>query len=343
MSQESDHASNGADQKQPSRRWLFAKIVGIGLLLVVIALVLIQVALDPPHENELGLRGGLKVEVDPSVEVYIGNKHVGTGLVELTWDDLLGTGEKQSLAMPINADAPSPTTGEMGGVSAETLSGEGSQIVWKRVGMSGSAQNLEPITFTWKQVLLRRPTGELDAVSVLDGEFRVQAGTWRRFLVPIRLRSTSGNTEYFPDTPSGGVSSARGGIVPATKLGSALWLRLQTKHERPPDEFADEIATNGLWRPGQQTKKLKMPTMTSSITTEQARILAPLEEHLWRRRVADVYRIVFVREQVAPDETRKDRTHEVRVVFEADDAEGEEVTKQAAALLEDKFGMRIDK
>lgn len=59
------------------------------------------------YENDLGLRGGLKIECDPNIDVYIGDRRVGIGSVELSWDELLGTSESQPLAVPIS-DAPSP-------------------------------------------------------------------------------------------------------------------------------------------------------------------------------------------------------------------------------------------
>ena len=250
MSQESDETVERADQQQPSRGWRIVKRVGIGALLLIVAYFAVAIVLDTPHKNELGLRGGLKIEVESGVDVYVGNKHVGTGLVELRWDDLLGTAERQPLATPISSDAPLPRMEGMGGVTAEALADEGSQIVWSRQGMTAGAQNLEPIWCAWKQVLLRRQNGDLDLILVLDGEFRARTGKWRRFLIPIRLRSANEElAEYFSDSPSGGISSGGALIVPGTRIRSELWLRLRSKHEPPPNEFADEIAKRGLWKP----------------------------------------------------------------------------------------------
>ena len=252
MSQDSNHVKQ-IYQKKDSRGWRIAKQFVLGALVVLVAVALLQVALDLPHENELGLRGGLKIESGPSVKVFIGDKHVGTGSVELTWDDLLGTSEIQPLAVPINTVALSPSMEGLGGVTAKALTNDDSEIIWHQNGMKGSAQNLEPITLAWEQVLVRRQNGKLDLILVLDGEFQAQTNSWRRFLVPIRLRSSNAESSvYFSDRPSGGMSSASGGMIPRSKIGSSLWLRILSKHESPPDEFSDEIATNGLWTPGQQ-------------------------------------------------------------------------------------------
>ena len=109
MPQESDQTIGNTKQRQPSRGWRIAKRVGLGALLLVAAFVVIMMVLDPRPQNRLGLGGSLKIKADPGVDVYIGNTHVGTGSLEVTWDDLLGTAERQPLATPISSDAPSPT------------------------------------------------------------------------------------------------------------------------------------------------------------------------------------------------------------------------------------------
>lgn len=242
--------SGDAAHVPTSRGWRIAKRIGLALLLLVVTLILVQVALDPTHKNELGLRGALEIAVDPAIEVYVSDKHVGTGSVEVTWDELLGPEHDHPLAVPINKDSPSPKMDGLGGVTAEALAGDGAEIVWSRKGMTGHAQNLEPISFTWIQVLLRRQDGKLDSISVLDGEFPERLGKWRRFLIPIRLRSGDAEpTVYFSTLPSGGIGSRRAGILPYTRIGSKLRLTLRSAHEEPPDEFADEIVRNGLWKP----------------------------------------------------------------------------------------------
>lgn len=108
MSQDSNQVKQ-IYQKKHSRGWRIAKQFVLGALVVLVAVALLQVALDLPHENELGLRGGLKIESGPSVKIFIGDKHVGTGSVELTWGDLLGTSVIQPLAVPIKTVALSPS------------------------------------------------------------------------------------------------------------------------------------------------------------------------------------------------------------------------------------------
>lgn len=150
------------------------------IVLVVLALLLafvgigstVQVVRDPPQKNELGLRGQFEAEVDPDVEVYFGSDFIGYGPVQVTWDRLLGTGSEDPLAIPINSSSPSPSHEGMGGISAEALAGRDAEILWTRPGMSGHGQFLGgPFSFAWKNVLLRRAGGDLDLVSVLDGEF----------------------------------------------------------------------------------------------------------------------------------------------------------------------------
>src|SRR3972149_5969709 len=116
MSQEDHQGVEAADRKQRSRVWRMAAWVCLGIIFVLVALSLVQVARDPPAHNELRLRGRLWVSVMPGVEVYIGEEFIGTGSVEVTWDDLLGTSKTQPLAMALNADTPSPSGEGMGGV-----------------------------------------------------------------------------------------------------------------------------------------------------------------------------------------------------------------------------------
>ena len=211
----------------------------------------VQVVLAPPLSNELGMRGGFEVDVDPNVEVYIGNEFIGTGPVKVTWDDLLGPSKTPPLAIAIDPDAPSPDLQGIGGVTAEALAGEGSEIMWTNQGMSGHGQYLGgPFAYTWKKVLLRRANGDLDSLSVLDGEFPARSGKWRRFLIPVRLRSTDEEAgEYFFDAPHGPISSPSGGPIPTRIIGPQLLLKLNSKPEPPPEEFADQVTKARLWKP----------------------------------------------------------------------------------------------
>jgi hypothetical protein len=222
---------------QPSRAWQIAKRFGLGVVLLVAVLVAVVVTLNPRPENRLGLGGSLKIETGPDVDVYIGNKHVGTGSLELTWDELFGTPDLQPLATPVTSVVPSPSTEGMGAVTAEALGGEGSSILWKKNGMTVNT----PLPIACKQILLRRKNGVLDLISLIDGEFAVQSASWRRFLVPIRLRSTKAESSEFvygeaEDWNFGRNNESIHGFV-------------RSRPTPPPDEFADEIAKKGLWIP----------------------------------------------------------------------------------------------
>ena len=68
-------------------------------------------------------------------------------------------------------------------------------------------------------------------------------------MIPIRLRSgDAAPTEYFSTLPNGGIGSRRAGILSYTRIGSKLRLTLRFAHDEPPDEFADDVALNGLWK-----------------------------------------------------------------------------------------------
>lgn len=234
MSQDSERAG----QKRPSRVWRIAKTVGIGAVLLVTAFVVIMMVLSPRPENALGLGGSLKIEADPGVEVYIGNKHVGTGSVELTWDELLGTPELQPLATLISSDAPSPNLDGMGAITAEALGGKGSEIIWKENAHSTNSPSLAIVS---KQILLRRSNGDLDLISVIDGELTARTKLGRRFLIPVRLRSTKDESVEFVCAKA----------VSWTFHPDIDWV-VGIAHSRPtppPDEVADEIGKRGLWKP----------------------------------------------------------------------------------------------
>lgn len=102
-------------------------------------------------------------------------------------------------------------------------------------------------------VLLRRPNGDLDSLSVLDGEFLARSEKRRRFHIPIRLRSTNKESnEYFFGPLGAQVSSPAGGPLPTKIIGSKLLLKSGGWHSKPeplPEEFADEMSKAALWRP----------------------------------------------------------------------------------------------
>jgi len=236
MSQESQQTIEQADQKQGSRGWRIAKIVGVGAVLLVTAFVVIMMVLYPRPENALGLGGSLKIEADPGIEVYIGNTHVGTGSVELTWDELLGTPELQPLAVPINHDAPSPSMEGMGAVTAEALAGEGSEIIWKENAFSTNSPSIAIVS---KQILLRRSNGDIDLISVIEVELTARTELGRRFIIPVRLRSTK-DDEFVC------AKATHWTFHPDIKwiIGNA-----HSSPTPPPEEFAEEIAKKGLWKP----------------------------------------------------------------------------------------------
>jgi hypothetical protein len=235
VSQESN-PTDGAEQKQPTRGWPIVG-VGVGAVVLVAALFAVVWTLIPRPENRLGLSGSLKIETGPDVDVYIGNKHVGTGSLELTWDQLLGTPNLQPLARPVTSVFPSPSTEGMGAVTAEALGGEGSSILWKKNGWT----SITPLPIACKQILLRRKNGVLDLISVIDGEFATQSASPRRFLVPIRLRSTKAELSEFV---CGEVESWNFGANNQSIHGI-----VRSTPTPPPDEFAEEIAKKGLWIP----------------------------------------------------------------------------------------------
>ena len=230
MTRESDQTIEGA------RAWWARKRVVLGAILMVAALVVVVLVFLPRPQNRLGLGGSLKIDTDPGVDVYIGNKHVGTGPVELTWDELLGTPEHRPLATLIYHDAPVPSGESVGAITAEGLGGEGSQIIWTNNVHSASARSL---TMASKHVLLRRPQGDLDLITVIDLALTTPTDSGR-FLVPIRLRSANDSDEFVCGQPRGWT------FHPDIKWITGL---VHTSLTPPPDEFAEEIKEKGLWKP----------------------------------------------------------------------------------------------
>ncbi len=246
------------NQKQESPGVFTLRRIVLGVvcvvLLVVVVGAVVQTVLAPPLRNELDMRGTLEVAVNANVEVYIGNEFIGIGPGKVTWDDLLGPSKKPPLAIPLDPDVPSPNGQGMGGVTAEALAGAGSEIVWTKQGMSGRGEFLGgTFVFAWKKVLLRHANGDFDSLSVLDGEFPSRTGKWRRFLIPVRLRSSDETAgEFFFDSPSGSIGSPSGGPIPTSIIGPQLLLTLRVLPEPPPEEFVDQVTKTRLWKPGNQ-------------------------------------------------------------------------------------------
>ena len=217
----------------------------VAICLATFTLLALSAWLSLRSKNALGIRGAVDIHVAPDIEVYVGDRLVGLGPVELTWDDLLGSRQNSPLVVPVSGSSQTAEIGEILELNIARLAGEGARIVWSRGGMSGSSGVPEPFTFAWNQVLVRRANNQLDLITVLDGRFHPRSGSPMRFLLPIRLGADS--ADLFFDPGVGGVYSRR--ALPGTRIGSALRLSLRVVTEPGPEQFANELEDRGLWKP----------------------------------------------------------------------------------------------
>lgn len=250
----------GVDEQQsneslmPKRRRLSGRML-LGVLLVGLAAMFATVSMlvftTPLARNELGLLGGLKINAGATNVVYVGDRLVGQGEVDVPWNDLLGAAGNDALAVPLSADVPAPSQKTLGGVTAETLAGSGAEIVWSKHGIADVYRGGQSADYALEEVLLRRSDGTLDSVIVIDCLFSDHEGKWSRFLLPIRVRGEEDteSEEYFASVADLGGGKGGRGMIPSRRDRNTFALRLDVVQGALPRDFEAEIKAGQMWRP----------------------------------------------------------------------------------------------
>ncbi len=222
---------------QPSRRarWIVVILLFIAVSVVILWIVFIQGSIP---KNRFGVAGGLKLEGPAGMRLYVGDKLVGTGTIELSWDELWG-GDQPGLAMMLEPGA--------GPVTPEMLAGPGAvQLQVQPSGATSGANQHVALDAAKETRLLRRADGTLDLVFVLAGKVTTSHHNPQRFRIVIRPRTGPlGKSGYVDSGGHGG--SSRGAFMWIIPGATNQWWGFQPGE--PPKEFAEEIKQKGLWEP----------------------------------------------------------------------------------------------
>ena len=128
-----DQPSRPTDAAPPNHRTWSGKW-GVWGLLIALALGFAAVSslvfTTPLTRNDLGLLGGLRVTSDEATVVYAGDRRIGEGTVDVSWNELLGAAGRPPLAIPVGAEF-------LDGELPELLGDGTAEIVWSKTGGDG--------------------------------------------------------------------------------------------------------------------------------------------------------------------------------------------------------------
>ncbi|WP_425400899.1 hypothetical protein [Aeoliella sp.] len=231
--------ANPADDnplEQSHRGW--SGKLGVWLLLgaVITAFVVVTVIVltAPLTRNELGVLGGLKIGANADTMLFVGDRHIGTGTVEVPWNDLLGAAGRPPLAVP-----------ESDGVN---LAGEGAELIWSQDGPNGAHRGAQNVNYKFRQELYRRADGELDHLFVITCEFPDTDSKWSSLRIPIRARKQA-DAGYFPQPSLQGGGNINRGMIPSRRDEATFQLNLHVRDGVWPKVVEEGERGNGLWQP----------------------------------------------------------------------------------------------
>jgi hypothetical protein len=239
------HAEAYEDYDRPRFQKKSLWIIAAGILCVLAAGVGILAYAGTRRIPEIG--GGLTIEADPDTKIYLGDKQVGTSQVSYTWEELFGDEEHESIATELPSPASSVTAEMVSGPGATILNSEGR-------GGGGSGPSGINVNTSGFWYLIRRADGQLDQVVPIIIDWTPANEPPRRYLLPIRFRKGFGASTVFFNLSFSGTSSSGGpGFIKAFgRSPSEIKKTWRFSVATPPDKFAEEIKSKGLWEPGRE-------------------------------------------------------------------------------------------
>ena len=207
-------------------------------------LVSFLVFTTPLARNELGLLGGLKVMTDDDATVYVGDRKVGTGTVEVAWNELLGSTGRPPLAIAIDSE---PTGDQLSGLLAD---GARAKLLWQADGPTGTHRGKQDADFAFNEVVLLRPDGLCDHVILIDCQFPNATGAWQRALIPVRVRKlNSSASDFFPRAGVQTGGNVSRGMIPSRRDHATFELKLSVGNGAVPGDLADRLSGAPMWVP----------------------------------------------------------------------------------------------
>lgn len=172
------------DRRLLRKRFLWVLLLIGAVLLLIGVPSAAWLILGPVYAASAKLIGGVMINDFPTTRIYVGDKFIGVGNAEISWDMLLGLNGMQSPALEVLPGSAMPT--------AEQLAGPGARDVASPLCVGTGSTKW--ITTAHECRFLRRGDGSFDLVNVLCIDLNAPSRKPRRFVLPIRLREG--------DTPS---------------------------------------------------------------------------------------------------------------------------------------------
>lgn len=209
----------------------------LGSLALMFGLVSLLVFTTPLTRNELGLLGGLKITAPEDTALYVGDRLVGTGTSEVSWNELLGATGRTPLALA-------------GKSSTEAVAGADAQLLWSATGPTGVYRGVQDANYGFSQALYRRPDGLLDHVILITCELPDEDSGWSKLIIPVRARQAENpSAEYFPRPTTQAGGNVSRGMIPSRRDHATFELKLGVADGPWPDEAKQYATGEHLWQP----------------------------------------------------------------------------------------------
>ena len=218
----------------------------LAAMLLMLGLVSMLVWTTPLTRNDLGLLGGLRVVAGDQSTVFVGDRQVGTGTVDVSWNQLLGAAGQPPLAIDVD-----PATSSIDWPNL--LSAPAAELAWQADGPTGTYRGDHDANFAFRQIVLQRRDGQLDHVQLVECEFPKAEGKWQRVVIPIRSRKLDQPaSEYFPQPGALSGGNVSRGMIPSRRDHATFELKVTLEPGAAPNDLIDTQLSEPLWAPSER-------------------------------------------------------------------------------------------
>lgn len=212
---------------------------GVWILLASLALafgmVTLLVQTTPLARNELGLLGGLRIIANDDLVIYVADRFIGHGTVNVSWNEILGATGHTPLARHDD--------------QAEGLVGPHAETLWQTDGPTGAHRGAQDVNFAFRQQLVRRGCGPLDHVFLIECNFPKAEGDWTKAVIPVRVRAEPSSAKFFPEPGLQGAGNVSRGMIPSRRDNATFELKLEVHRGAWPTAVTESIEPEPLWQP----------------------------------------------------------------------------------------------
>lgn len=197
--------------------------------------VTLLVQTTPLARNELGLLGGLRVIANDDILVYVGDRYIGHGTVNVSWNEILGSTGHPPLASH---------EGRL-----EDFVGPDAEVLWQSDGPTGVHRGSQAVNYAFGRLLVRRDDGALDHLFLIDCDFVDAQGQWTRAVLPVRARSEAELPQFFPEPGLETAGNISRGMIPSRRDNATFELKLEAHAGAWPTTLPESTEPEPLWRP----------------------------------------------------------------------------------------------